>query len=240
MEFGIDLYLRVGTVGSRSVNKTVFLMFLIILKISILLLLTFIVFRLYYIVFKFKPNNALLVKRQSSVPTLICLGSGGHTKEIIAILQEMNFTNYSPRHYLLAETDITSLSKVETLESDSATDFVVHRITRSRAVKQSNITSIFTTIVSTIECIPLLLKIKPELILCNGPGTCVPICLVSILLKVFFINSQCRIVFVESFCRVKSLSLSGKILLYFTDLFAVHWEDLKQFSNRIEYFGKLM
>lgn len=35
--------------------------------------------------------------------------------------------------------------------------------------------------------------------------------------------SHTRIIYVESFARVKSLSLSGKILRYFVDTFVVQW-----------------
>lgn len=209
-----------------------------LLKIIIFISVS-ITLRISYLLFiKAKPNKSK--NRKSPATTLICLGSGGHTKEMIAILQEFNFKNYSPRHYIIADNDITSKSKVTALESPTATDFTIQSISRSRAVKQSYFTSIFTTIISTFECIPLLLKLRPEMILCNGPGTCVPICLVSFMLKVFFVQTQCRIVFIESFCRVQSLSLSGKILLYVADLFAVHWVELKQMSNRIEYFGQIM
>jgi UDP-N-acetylglucosamine:LPS N-acetylglucosamine transferase len=34
-------------------------------------------------------------------------------------------------------------------------------------------------------------------------------------------------VFVESLCRVKTLSLTGRILYPWADLFAVHWPDLR-------------
>lgn len=156
--------------------------------------------------------------------------------EMMEIIKELNQSNYNPRIYVLANSDKTSETKVEQFENSSK-DFEIIKISRSRHVSQSYLSSIFTTIYSILNCIPLLFRLQPELIICNGPGTCVPICLISILMKVFFINRKCKIVFIESFCRVISLSLSGKILIWITDLFVVQWPQIN--SGKIKYFGRL-
>lgn len=156
--------------------------------------------------------------------------------EMMEILKEINRSNYHPRFYVLANSDITSETKVQKFE-DSSKDFEIIKISRSRHVGQSYFSSVFTTLYSTLNCVPLLIRLQPELIICNGPGTCVPICLISFLMKLFFINRKCKIVFIESFCRVKTLSLSGKILIWITDLFVVQWPQI--ISGKIKYFGRL-
>ena len=52
--------------------------------------------------------------------------------------------------------------------------------------------------------------------------------------------SPCKIVFVESLCRVKSLSLTGKILQYLADEVLVQWEDLAAKYPRTRYIGKFL
>lgn len=156
--------------------------------------------------------------------------------EMMEILKEISRSKYHPRFYVLANSDITSETKVEQFE-DSSKDFEIIKISRSRHVSQSYLSSVFTTIYSIMNCIPLLIRFQPELIICNGPGTCVPICLISFLMKVFFINCECKLIFIESFCRVKTLSLSGKILIWITDLFVVQWPQI--ISGKIKYFGRL-
>lgn len=48
------------------------------------------------------------------------------------------------------------------------------------------------------------------------------------------------LVFVESICRVKTLSLSGKIMYYIADHFLVQWKQLQiNFPNSI-YLGRLV
>lgn len=181
-------------------------------------------------------------KRNGSARTLVILGSGGHTAEMICLLNELNRDLYSPRFYVLASSDTTSQSKVSAIEaaSEEGKSYEIFRINRSRHVGQSYLSAILTTIFSILQCVPLVYRLRPDLILCNGPGTCVPICLIAFLFKVLFINTQCRIVFIESYCRVKTISLSGKILIWFVDCFVVQWPQLVASArSNVQYFGRL-
>ena len=45
---------------------------------------------------------------------------------------------------------------------------------------------------------------------------------------------------VRSFARVKTLSLSGKLLLRVVDRFLVQWEELEGAGGRAEYWGILV
>lgn len=198
-----------------------------------------VIIRLYYVL-KILPWRQK--KRFQSASTLIVLGSGGHTAEMLAILKHLTKEKYSPRYYVLSDTDTTSESKVLQIEepATSSRDYHILRIKRSRHVGQIYFTSVFTTIQSIFLSIPLAYRIQPDLIICNGPGTCVPICLIAFVLKLFgLLDAQSKIVFVESFCRVQTVSLTGKILIWFIDCFVVQWPQLTQFSRKVKYFGKL-
>lgn len=214
-----------------------FLLFVVLLKVGIFLL----AIRYYYLSNFVAP---LQIRRKKPACTLIVLGSGGHTAEMMTIVKQLNKKNYSPRYYILASTDSTSESKVLNIEepttSTSKNDFEIVRIKRSRHVGQSYVTSIFTTLRSIWQCIPLVYHLQPDLVLCNGPGTCVPICLIAFMLKMLgTINVACKIVFIESFCRVKTVSLSGKILIWIADCFVVQWPPLLNYSPKVRFFGRL-
>lgn len=157
---------------------------------------------------------------------------------MLAVIKKLNPTKYNPRCYVVADSDSASIQRLKLIETDQ--NYQVIQIARSRKVKQSYMSSIITTIISIIHCLPLLLNIQPDLILCNGPATCVPVCYVAFLLKLCFINRHCKITFVESFCRVKTLSLSGWLLLPIADVFVVQWPDISKISSKIVYFGRLM
>ncbi|KAF8391125.1 hypothetical protein HHK36_023426 [Tetracentron sinense] len=58
------------------------------------------------------------------------------------------------------------------------------QIYRSREVGQSYLTSVATTLIAMVHALWLMIKIRPQVILCNGPGTCIPLCVVAFLFKV--------------------------------------------------------
>lgn len=92
---------------------------------------------------------------------------------------------------------------------------------------------------------------RPDVILCNGPGTCIPLCAAAFVLRVIspvllcpppFRLSMPAIVYVESIARVASLSLSGKLLyhLRLADAVYVQWEGLQRKYPRTIYAGRIM
>ncbi len=115
---------------------------------------------------------------------------------------------------------------------------------------QSYLTSVLTTLWAFFACIRVVLFARPDLLLVNGPGTCLPLCVAAWLLRTFvgiptcglLFPSSARIVFVESVCRVKGLSLTGKILYHLRIADAVHvqWRELKDRHPRAEYVGVLL
>ncbi|NWS65940.1 ALG14 transferase, partial [Crotophaga sulcirostris] len=169
--------------------------------------------------------------------------TGGHTTEILRLLSCLS-ESYSPRHYIFADSDNMSEAKIRSFEQKrsetfSNSQFTLHRIPRSREVRQSWTSSVVTTLYSILYSLPLTYKLKPDLILCNGPGTCVPVCISALLLGLLGIK-RAIIVYVESICRVETLSLSGKILYYFSDYFIVQWPNLKEKYPKSVYLGRIV
>lgn len=186
------------------------------------------------------------VTPRQSLGLLIVAGSGGHTTEILRLVGSLSGA-YSPRHYVIAESDEMSAKKIHSLELARAqnnsttehTSYHLHRIPRSREVRQSWLSSVFTTSYSMWFSFPLVHRIKPDLVLCNGPGTCVPICVSALLLGILGIK-KVIIVYVESICRVETLSLSGKILWHLSDYFIVQWPTLKEKYPKSVYLGRIV
>ena len=59
--------------------------------------------------------------------TLVVLGSGGHTTEMLRLLDHMQKETYKPRYYFLANTDHMSIKK---LKLRSVRDFFAHKLFR--------------------------------------------------------------------------------------------------------------
>ena len=95
--------------------------------------------------------------------TLVVLGSGGHTTEMLYLIQNLNLDHYEPMVLVVATTDTTSLKRVAAYphplpiqdkncllheKSSSRNGQQVYRIPRSREVGQSYWSSILTTLYS--------------------------------------------------------------------------------------------
>lgn len=182
------------------------------------------IIRGFYLITFVNGNEPKNIKYIKQAKILIVLGSGGHTTEILRIVQRLNHEKYSPRIYIKAKTDVISSNKVKEIEK-SHKNYKIIEISRSREVGQSYLTSVLTTIWTILQSFPIVWREKPDLLLCNGPGTCIPLCLVTFFFKAIFILNT-KIVFVESFCRVKSFSLTGKILYYLANHIIVQWPNL--------------
>ncbi|XP_022179806.1 UDP-N-acetylglucosamine transferase subunit ALG14 homolog [Myzus persicae] len=192
--------------------------------------------RLMYIILQRVTNTRSLKESKLPVRTLIVIGSGGHTAEMLRLMNNMNKLKFMPRLYLLADSDTTSRNRVE--NDEIGLDWSIATIPRSRHVNQSYLTSIFSTVYAIFITVPVVVSFKPDLVLCNGPGTCVPVCLVAFMMKLFH-YADTSIIFVESICRVKSLSLTGKFMYFFADLIIVQWPELKQkYGQRVHYLDE--
>lgn len=181
--------------------------------------------------------------------TLVILGSGGHTAEMLNLLSVLRGDRFSPRFYVAAVSDTMSLQKARLLEASLAhkigegfmENAKFFKIYRSREVGQSYVTSVGTTLIAIAHALWLMIRIRPQVILCNGPGTCIPLCIIAFLFKVMGIRWS-SIFYVESIARVRRLSLSGLLLykLHLADQLFVQWPQLQKKYPRAQYVGCLM
>lgn len=211
-----------------------FILFLISGCIVIFLL------RLHYVLKCLKERSC---HEKEFLKVLAIAGSGGHTSELIRLMSSLP-NNFTPRVYILATSDKMSLNKINSFEENyklaDSGKYEIYRIPRSREVRQSWISTVWTTLYAFAHSMPLVWSIKPDLILCNGPGTCVPICFISFLFKMLGI-SWTDIIFVESICRVTSMSMTGKLLYHISNKFYVQWPQLiKNYPNALYLGGRVV
>ncbi|XP_048967597.1 UDP-N-acetylglucosamine transferase subunit ALG14 homolog isoform X3 [Canis lupus dingo] len=118
---------------------------------------------------------------RQSLSLLVVAGSGGHTTEILRLLEKLS-NAYSPRHYIIADTDEMSAHKINSFELDRADrdpntmfpEYYIHRIPRSREVRQSWLSTVVTTLYSMWLSFPLTHRVKPDLAHTRGPGNLLP------------------------------------------------------------------
>lgn len=91
-------------------------------------------------------------------------------------------------------------------------------------------TFIFNMFVNTIKTIRILITEKPDCIISTGALATIPMCLFG---KIF----GKKIIFIESFAKVNSQTLTGKLVYRWADQFYVQWEEMKKFYPNAIYKG---
>jgi len=76
----------------------------------------------------------------------------------------------------------------------------------------------------------ILMKEKPDAIICTGVVAMIPLCLLAKMMKK-------KLVYLESFAKVKTPTISGKFLYPFVDRFYVQWEDMLKIFPEAVYKG---
>ena len=205
----------------------------IIVLISIIILIYFSLVQIY------KKSITKRLRRQKLV-TLVVFGSGGHTTEMMSILTGLDSSIFSQLHFVIAFNDKITYEKLATNDSIlKHFTFRIEKIPRAREVGQSYLVATIKTISALFYSFLLLVRLRPNVLLCNGPGTCVPLCLASVLYRNLYFK-YISIVYIESICRVESLSLSGKIIYPFSDHFFVQWKRLSDKYQNVQYLGKVL
>jgi len=108
---------------------------------------------------------------------------------------------------------------------------IILSIPRARNVHQSLMTTPFSSLLALLLCTyhltlrPLLYFRSPkfaDVLILNGPGTCFLLCIAVYINKFLGLQAP-SIIYVETFARVRSLSLSGKLIRPFADRFVTQW-----------------
>jgi beta-1,4-N-acetylglucosaminyltransferase len=173
---------------------------------------------------------------------------------MLALLGGFDLKTYSPRCYVYAATDKMGRRKAEMFEQEAAArnavqgscivaapPFTTVSIPRAREVGQPWASSALTTLTALFHSLASVALYRPDLVLANGPGTCLPVCAGAAVLRVLGL-AEGKVVYVESVARVYRLSLTGKILyrMRLADALFVQWEELARGHQRALYRGRLV
>jgi beta-1,4-N-acetylglucosaminyltransferase len=159
---------------------------------------------------------------------LVVLGEGGHTKQMLALLDQLGSGyQYS---YLMADEDLLSESKIR-LPGPT------YRVVRPRSKRQghtdSSLVAAWQTVDSLLQLWPILRRQRPHVVLANGPSLAVPAVVLGKVLG-------SRIIWVETASRVYGLSASARIAYRLADLFFVQWPQLQERYPKAIYAGRLV
>ena len=83
-----------------------------------------------------------------------------------------------------------------------------------------------------IKSLYLFIKYRPKTIITTGTHTAVPMCYIG---KLF----RRKIIYIESFAKRTSPTLSGKMVYPIADIFIVQWESMLSIYPKAKYFGPI-
>lgn len=154
---------------------------------------------------------------------LIALGEGGHTKEMITLVNMLgDDLDYA---YMIVDDDEVSESKI-------TCPGPVFRVLRPRDKEHHLVNDAIKFIRSTWQSWRVLRTYRPDAVLSTGPSVAVPICVLARL-------TGKKVVFVETGSRVTHLSTTGRIMYRVAHLFFVQWPGLREQYPRAVYAGRL-
>jgi len=151
------------------------------------------------------------------IKTCFISSTGGHLTQLRTIYD----TFPQEESALITEKNETTIS----LGKHKNVSFLVQQ-------DRKNILFLFIFIINIILSLVYVLKYRPQYIITTGAGSVIPFCIFG---KIFGSN----LIFIESFAKVNTPTLTGRLLYKFADKFYVQWEELLSIYKNAEFKGRL-
>jgi beta-1,4-N-acetylglucosaminyltransferase len=89
---------------------------------------------------------------------------------------------------------------------------------------------LFKFVIVFLKSLIIFLKERPDVVISTGALSTIPM----LILAKFF---RRKIIFIESFSKVHSPTITGKLVYKFADVFIIQWEEMKTFYPKAVYAG---
>jgi beta-1,4-N-acetylglucosaminyltransferase len=152
-------------------------------------------------------------------PKLLLISSiGGHLTQLLQL--DSFFKNYD-YHIVTEKSEIT-----KELQEKYSTSFLLY------GARNYPIRYLFKLTYNTIKSFYIFLRERPHVVITTGVHTAVPMCYIA---KLF----GKKVIYIESFAKSKTPTLSGKLIYPIADLFIVQWESMKDVYPKAVYGGPI-
>ncbi|CQR46192.1 UDP-N-acetylglucosamine--N-acetylmuramyl-(pentapeptide) pyrophosphoryl-undecaprenol N-acetylglucosamine transferase [Paraliobacillus sp. PM-2] len=149
---------------------------------------------------------------------LLISSIGGHLTQLLQL--ESMFKNY-PYHIVTEKSTIT-----EELKNKYPVSLLVY------GARNYPLRYMFKFSYNTLKSFCIFLRHRPDIIITTGAHTAVPMCYIA---KLF----RKKVIFIESFAKSTSPTLSGRLVYPISDLFIVQWESMKKIYPKAIYGGSI-
>lgn len=99
-----------------------------------------------------------------------------------------------------------------------------------KQVNRKELSCIFFMLINFFKSMSIFLREKPDMVISTGALSTIPMCLISKLLRK-------KVIFIESFAKINSPTITGKLMYKIADQFYVQWESMKDVYPNAIYKG---
>ena len=163
------------------------------------------------------------INKKSKISILVFMGSGGHSTQMLKLVDLLN--NDHDYIYVIPKSNRITEKKIK-IKGE------IYKITSASLLTNTAFHNSITALICLFESLVIIIKTKPKIIISSGPITGL---ILSLIGKLF----GSKIVFIESWSRVTSLSHAGEIAYKLVDLFFIQWEELKEKYPKSLFEGRL-
>ena len=147
----------------------------------------------------------------------ICFASstGGHFEQLMMLKP------------LMKKYDSFILTEKTDYEVKNNGDVKIYKVNQ---VNRKQILFPINMIINAIKSFVIFMKEKPDLIITTGVLAMIPMCLIA---KIF----RKKLIYIESFAKISSPTLTGKFLYKYADQFYVQWKKMLEIYPNAIYKG---
>ena len=145
--------------------------------------------------------------------------SGGHFNQLNIVMNKYNM------YEQVIITEKTSFAENELKNKNKYLFNIINRKEKLFPIR---------FIVNSIKILFILMKERPDIIISTGALLTVPVCYIGKLLGA-------KVIFIESFAKVNTPTLSGKLVYKIVDRFIVQWEELLDYYDheKVKFGGTI-
>ncbi len=157
------------------------------------------------------------MENKKQIKICFASSSGGH----LAQLKQLFDFKTKYKAFLITEKNKTTLSS----QKEIKTYYLQQQ-------ERKNISILYKLMINFIKSFVILGKEKPDVIISTGAGATIPILLLG---KMF----GAKIIFIESFAKINSPTITGRVIYHFADQFYIQWPELQRYYPKALLKGKL-
>lgn len=155
------------------------------------------------------------MKEENNIKICFAASSGGHFEQLMMLEPLMKKYN---------SFIITEKTKYKTNKNNTYKGYYLKQINRKELTFPINL------IINLIKSLYIFIKEKPDYMITTGVLAIIPM---AFIVKIF----RRKLIYIESFAKISSPTLTGKLLYKYADRFYVQWEKMLKFFPNAIYKG---